>query len=87
MNTQTAVNNLKLVSEALEKEANKLENANTNWSFYLEQMSWEMNKYANDLLDFKKRFMVCEGIEKGVENECIILESMESNRAHVNAWN
>lgn len=49
MNTNEAVTNLELISSALEQAANKPENYNTDWAYYLEQMSWQMQKHANEL--------------------------------------
>lgn len=49
MNANQAIQNLRLMSEVLEKCANKPENYNTEWSSYLEQMSFEMHKNANEL--------------------------------------
>lgn len=60
MNANEAIKNLELMSETLEKVANKPENYNTEWAYYLEQMSWSMHKHAADLreiselLDFPK---------------------------------
>ena len=53
MNAQDAIKNLESISEALEKAANKPENYNTEWSHYLEQMSWQMHKHANELRDLE----------------------------------
>lgn len=44
-----AVKNLEAVSDALEKYANKPENYNTTYAGYLEVMSWEMHRQANEL--------------------------------------
>lgn len=49
MNTKEAITNLEQVSLALEKAANKPENYNTDWAYYLEQMSWQMQKQASEL--------------------------------------
>lgn len=56
MNTKEAINNLEIMSTALEKAANKPENYNTEWAFYLEQMSWQMHKQANELRDIEYMF-------------------------------
>lgn len=56
MNTQEAINNLELMSQALDKAANKPENYNTEWAYYLEQMSWSMHKHANELRDIEYLF-------------------------------
>lgn len=49
MNLDIMINNLEKTSQALEKAANTPENYNTQFAFYLEQMSWEMHKHANEL--------------------------------------
>jgi hypothetical protein len=56
MNTQEAIRNLDAMSVALGKTANKPENYNTQWSHYLEQMSWQMHKMSNDLRDIESKF-------------------------------
>ncbi len=43
------IQNLERTSEALEKVANKKENYNSCYSHYLEQISWEIHRQANDL--------------------------------------
>lgn len=60
MNTREAINNLELMSEALERAANKPENYNTDWAYYLEQMSWSLHKHANDLRDIEYIFDVSQ---------------------------
>ena len=49
MNASEAIENLRTMSAALDRCANKPENYNTQWAQYLEQMSFEMHKQANDL--------------------------------------
>lgn len=49
MNAQEAISNLETMSTALEQVANKPENYNTDFAYYLEQMSHQMHKHANDL--------------------------------------
>ncbi len=56
MNTQEAIKNLDATSIALGKIANRPENYNTQWSQYLEQMSWQMHKMSNDLRDVESKF-------------------------------
>lgn len=53
MDSGEAIRNLELVSAALDKVANKPENYNTDWAYYLEQMSWSLHKQANDLRDLE----------------------------------
>lgn len=60
MNFKEAVSNLELMSEALEKVANKDENYNTHWASQLEQMSWEMHKQANELRNIEYLFDVTQ---------------------------
>lgn len=60
MNTQEAVKNLDLMSSALEKVANKPENYNTEWAFYLEQMSWQMHKMSNEIKDMEYLFGISQ---------------------------
>lgn len=56
MDTKEAINNLEIMSQTLDKVANKPENYNTEWAYYLEQMSWQMHKHANDLRDLEYLF-------------------------------
>ena len=44
-----AIKNLEVMSEALEKHANKQENYNKPYAEYLEHISFEMFKHANEL--------------------------------------
>lgn len=53
MTIQDAINNLDKMSSVLEKVANKPENYNTEWAYYLEQMSWSLYKHANELRDLE----------------------------------
>lgn len=56
MNAKEAINNLELISNALDKVANKPENYNTEWATYLEQMSWAIHKQANELRELEYMF-------------------------------
>ncbi len=56
MNTKEAISNLELIGKALEKAANKPENYNSDWACYLEQMSCQMHKQANELRDIEYMF-------------------------------
>lgn len=56
MNAKQAIQNLRTMSEALDKCANKAENYNTEWAIYLEQMSFEMHKQANELSELDYTF-------------------------------
>ena len=49
MNANQAIENLQMMSEALERAANSPKNYNTPFAQYLENMSWEMSKMSNDL--------------------------------------
>ncbi len=60
MNTKDAINNLELMSAALSKSANKPENYNTDWAFYLEQMSFQMNKQASELRDIEYKYGISQ---------------------------
>lgn len=53
MTIQDAINNLDKMSSVLEKVANKPENYNTEWAYYLEQMSWSLYRHANELRDLE----------------------------------
>ncbi len=44
-----AISNLEVISSALEKFANKHETYNSDYAYYLEHLSWEMSKHANEL--------------------------------------
>jgi len=56
MNTKEAIKNLELISCAFEKTANKPENCNTEFAYYLEQMSWSLHKHANELRELEYLF-------------------------------
>lgn len=49
-----AIDSLELMSSELEKFANRHETYNTDYALYLEHLSWEMTKHANELreIDF-----------------------------------
>ena len=49
MNSNEAIQNFEKISMVLDKCANKPQNYNTQWSYYLEQMSYSLNQQANDL--------------------------------------
>lgn len=51
-----AIENLKVMSETLEKLANKQTNYNTYYATYLEQMSWEMFKMSKELMQINYAF-------------------------------
>lgn len=53
MNTKETISNLELMSSVLEKEANKPNVYNTDWGYYLEQISWSLYKQANELRDIE----------------------------------
>lgn len=48
-----SIKNLELTSQILERSANKPENYNTDYAQYLEILSWEMHKHANDLKELQ----------------------------------
>ena len=49
MNAKQAIQNLEIMSAALEKAANDPKNYNSPYAQYLEVMSWEMHKHAKEL--------------------------------------
>ena len=55
MNAKQAIDTLEYISSELDKVANSPENYNSDWAYYLEQMSWQIYKYANELrvLEYK----------------------------------
>lgn len=53
MTARDAISNLERMSEVLDKVANKPENYNTEWAYYLEQMSFSLYKQANELRDLE----------------------------------
>lgn len=55
---ETAINNLEMMSDALEKAANNPKHYNTDFSYYLEQLSWEMHKNARELKERKELFSI-----------------------------
>lgn len=56
MDANQAIQNLRTMSAVLDKCANKPENYNTEWATYLEQMSFEMHKHANELSEIAYMF-------------------------------
>jgi len=58
MNTKEVIDNLNQLSHILDKAANKPENYNTNWAYYLEQMSWQLHKQANELHDIESIYKI-----------------------------
>jgi hypothetical protein len=56
MNTKEAISNLELMSKALEVASNSPQNYNSDWGFYLEQMSWQMHKQAKELKELSYLF-------------------------------
>jgi len=48
-NLELAEQNLRVTSDILERCANSPKNINSDFSYYLEQMSWEMYRMANEL--------------------------------------
>lgn len=49
MDARQTVNNLHKLSRTLSEAANKPENYNTDWAYYLEQISFDLAKQANEL--------------------------------------
>jgi len=60
-NIQQAINNMELVSSAFEKAANDPKNYNTEFSYYLEQLSWDLYKDAQEI---KGRMDLIGGIDE-----------------------
>lgn len=56
MNSEEAIRNLETLAVALERAANCPRNYNTPYAQYLENMSWEMHKNANQLKEIKHLF-------------------------------
>lgn len=56
MSLKDTINNLELMSDAFGKTANKPENYNTDWAYYLEHMSWSLHKHANELRNIVSYF-------------------------------
>lgn len=49
MDLQQTLSNLHKMSQTLSTAANKPENYNTQWAYYLEQISFDLAKQADDL--------------------------------------
>ena len=56
MNTTKAIENLQLLSQELERAANSPKVYNTEFAYYLELMSFEMHKQANELKEMAYLF-------------------------------
>lgn len=56
MDTLQTINNLEKMGQTLGKAANKPENYNTDWAFYLEQISFSLHKQAEDLRELMHVF-------------------------------
>ena len=53
MNTNQAIENLLVMSDKLSEAANSPKNYNTEYSRYLELMSWEMHRHATELKEIE----------------------------------
>jgi len=53
-----AINNLEKLSEALAKAANDPKHYNSPRSHYLEIMSWELHRKANELREIEDKFLI-----------------------------
>lgn len=53
---QAAIQNLETISSALEKACNRPEFYNSDYSYYLEQMSWAMYRQAQELKSLDMRW-------------------------------
>jgi hypothetical protein len=62
MNSEEAIKNLETLAVALEKAANCPKNYNTEFAQYLENMSWEMQKNANQLREISHLFGLTNSI-------------------------
>lgn len=49
MDARQTVSNLHKMSHTLSEAANKPENYNTDWAYYLEQISYDLSRQANEL--------------------------------------
>lgn len=49
MDIRQTVNNLEKMSHTLSEAANKPENYNTTWAYYLEQISFDLSRQASEL--------------------------------------
>ncbi len=56
MNAKDVIKNLETMSQALEKVANSPQHYNSEYAIYLERMSWEMHKQANDIREIEYLF-------------------------------
>lgn len=56
MDTLQTVSNLEKMGQVLSTAANKPENYNTDWAYYLEQMSFSLFRQADDLRDLMYLF-------------------------------
>lgn len=65
-NAKTVINNLQLMSKALDKVANSPKHYNSSYATYLERMSWEMQKQANDIQEIDE--MIGLSFDLGLSN-------------------
>ncbi len=56
MNAKQVITDLQKLSQTLSETANAPENYNTDWAQYLENMSFELFKHANEIRDLEYQF-------------------------------
>ena len=56
MNAKDVIKNLEVMSQTLEKVANSPQHYNSEYAIYLERMSWEMHKQANEIRELEYMF-------------------------------
>jgi hypothetical protein len=56
MNAKQVITDLQRLSQTLSETANAPENYNSDWAQYLENMSFELYKQANEIRELEYRF-------------------------------
>ena len=71
MEFKNAISNLESISKALDTYANNYDGDDAHWIYHLEQMSWMLQKQANELKDIEYLF--------GMTQDCNTLNLHQNN--------
>jgi hypothetical protein len=66
MDANILISNLRQMSQVLDSEANKTNNYNSAWASYLENISFELHKQANELEQLEYNFGISLNLREDV---------------------
>lgn len=66
MDANILISNLRQMSQVLDSEANKSNNYNSTWASYLENISFELYKQANELEQLEYNFGISLNLREEV---------------------